>query len=94
MRAVRSTINTAGRLKRQDQDGDESSLVLKALVDINLPKFLNHDIQLFNNIISDLFPNTQKPESQLGNLGKEIVNTILEMNLTNSNEFFEKIKQL
>jgi len=61
MRAVRSTINTAGMLKRKDQDGNESAIVLKSLIDINLPKFLKQDIPLFNNIISDLFPSTIRP---------------------------------
>lgn len=61
MRAVRSTINTAGMLKRKDQDGNESAIVLKSLIDINLPKFLKQDIPLFNNIISDLFPSTVRP---------------------------------
>jgi len=72
MRAVRSTINTAGILKRKNQEGEEASIVLKALVDINLPKFLNQDIPLFINIISDLFPNNSKPQSKLGELESAI----------------------
>lgn len=57
---MRSTINNAGLLKRREPDVDESSIVLKALYDINLPKFLKHDIPLFENIIKDLFPNTKQ----------------------------------
>jgi dynein heavy chain len=72
MRAVRSTINTAGMLKRVRPDGDENEIVLMALIDINLPKFLKQDIQLFNNIISDLFPSTKKPDYSLGKLEKSI----------------------
>ena len=55
LRAVRSTIKNAGLLKRRETEEDESYIVLKALIDINLPKYLKHDIPLLNNIISDLF---------------------------------------
>jgi len=76
MRAVRSTINAAGILKRDDPDSDESALVLKAVVDINLPKFLKNDIPLFENILLDLFPGADKPKSTLGILMDSITKSI------------------
>jgi len=57
MRAVRSTINTAGLNFYNSKDIDESEIILKAIKDVNLPKFMNHDLKLFNLIIEDLFPN-------------------------------------
>lgn len=45
-------------------DADESSIVLKALMDINLPKFIKNDIPLFEHIISDLFPHTTALDSK------------------------------
>lgn len=56
MRAVRSVINAAGLLKQKEPDAPETHLLLKALKDVNVPKFLKDDIPLFNNIIKDLFP--------------------------------------
>jgi dynein heavy chain len=79
MRAVRSTINAAGLIKKEKPDMDESEIVLKAVVDINLPKFLKMDIPLFSNILIDLFPGCNKPQSNLGILKESIDKTILSL---------------
>lgn len=36
---------------------EEQLIILRALKDVNVPKFTRQDLPLFNNIISDLFPN-------------------------------------
>ena len=94
MRAVRSVINAAGLLKRQDPDMDEKQLLLRALRDVNVPKFLKHDLPLFENIISDLFPDTERPKIDYGALLESIQATCEKKKLQCTKSFYEKILQL
>lgn len=48
MRAVKTVIAVAGNLKRENSELDEQQIVLRALRDVNLPKFLKDDLTLFN----------------------------------------------
>lgn len=73
MRAVRSVINAAGLIKRAEPDMDEDKLLLKALRDVNVPKFLKDDLPLFENIILDLFPGVEKPEIDRSPLDQAII---------------------
>ena len=68
MRAVNTVISAAGLLKADSPDQDEDLLLLRALKDSNLPKFLADDIVLFSGIISDLFPGIKPPIIDYGAL--------------------------
>jgi len=47
MRALKSVLVMAGSLKRQNPDKNEDVVLLRALRDSNLPKFLKDDSILF-----------------------------------------------
>ena len=96
MRAVKSVLNAARRLKRTETDKPEDQLLLRALEDVNVPKFVKEDIPLFRNIISDLFPRTTRPKIDYGDLLNEVdkVCESSQYNLIPSQAFKDKIIQL
>lgn len=94
MRAVRSVINAAGILKGQFPDMEEDQLLLRALKDVNVPKFLKDDLPLFENIIIDLFPTTKQPVVDRGLLLESVKKICKKMHVQSINAFIEKVFQL
>ena len=51
MRAVKSVLNMAGNLKREQPDLTEVVVLIRAMRDSNIPKFLKDDLKLFTALI-------------------------------------------
>lgn len=94
MRAVKTVITAAGNLKRAEPDADEMVLLLRALQDVNIPKFLEMDLPLFEGIISDLFPGKLRPELDYGALMRTMKEEILKFGLQPAKFFITKVIQL
>ncbi|KAI9144584.1 dynein heavy chain and region D6 of dynein motor-domain-containing protein [Paraphysoderma sedebokerense] len=61
LRALKSVLVMAGNLKRGSPELKEDVVLMRALRDINLPKFVFDDVPLFLGLITDLFPGLDCP---------------------------------
>ena len=94
MRAVKTVISSAGNLKREQPNTPEDLILLRALCDCNLPKFLAEDVPLFNGIISDLFPGVIQQKIDYGELLKSINQSCEKFNYQPQDSFIKKCIQL
>ncbi|KAK3237367.1 hypothetical protein CYMTET_52552 [Cymbomonas tetramitiformis] len=94
MRALKSVLVMAGSLKRSDTHLSEAVVLIRAMRDSNLPKFLSDDADLFSAIITDLFPGEQVPEQDYGELAHAIEQSIKTAGLQPKPVFVTKVVQL
>ena len=94
MRAVKTVISAAGNLKRENPDMDEQLICLRAIRDVNVPKFLLNDLKLFNGIVSDLFPDTKEEAIDYGSLLEALKSSSEELGTQPVDGFITKCIQL
>ncbi|CAJ1374166.1 unnamed protein product [Effrenium voratum] len=94
MRAVKSVLVMAGSLKRADPNEDENILLIRAMRDSNVPKFLSDDLPLFFAIVNDLFPGIEVPYYDYGSLQVEIERGLQKQSLQVHDKLVTKTIQL
>lgn len=66
---------------------------MRALRDMNLPKFIKDDERLFRLLLSDLFPSLDLPSSEYGQLGVAVEAELVRLNLQKQDFLISKIFQ-
>ncbi|CAG5929115.1 unnamed protein product [Menidia menidia] len=94
MRAVKSVLVMAGSLKRDNPHLSEDVVLIRALRDSNLPKFLTDDALLFSGILSDLFPGVCIPDHDYGVFHSTILESLAKRNLQPLPSMAKKVIQL
>ncbi|KAM4616801.1 dynein axonemal heavy chain 10 [Polymixia lowei] len=78
LRALKSVLVMAGELKRGSPDLNEDVVLMRALRDMNLPKFVFEDVPLFLGLISDLFPGLDCPRVRYPSFNDAVEQTLQE----------------
>ncbi|XP_053695545.1 dynein axonemal heavy chain 3 [Sabethes cyaneus] len=94
MRAVKSVLTAAGALRRSQPQLSEAQIVLRAIIDVNLPKFLQQDIPLFEGIYKDLFPGVDLPPPAREDIVRLLLIELVKRKLQPTPWFIEKVMQI
>jgi dynein heavy chain len=94
LRAVKSVLVMAGGLKRSNPNLEEDLVLIRALRDSNVPKFLADDLPLFAAIVQDLFPGVEIPNNDYGELQVALEEEIVKAGLQKVPKFMGKVIQM
>lgn len=81
-------------LKRQEAESQEDILVLRSIIDVNLPKFLSPDVPLFKGIVQDLFPGVEVIPPDRNRMKEAFEVSCREKALQPTSTFWEKVLQV
>ena len=99
LRTVGTVLSIAGKIKKASASkraslDEEKKILIRALMDANLPKFTAGDILLFNALIQDLFPNVDKKKAELPEFEMMCERLIGEKKLTSNPFTLQKCLQI
>jgi len=91
LRAIKSVLRVAGEMKRAEPSLPEAAILLRALRDFNLPKIVAEDLQIFMDLLGDLFPGIDVPRTRDMEFEGIIESCAIEAGLNPDPEFILKI---
>lgn len=94
LRAIKSVLVVAGKLKRGDRQRPEDQVLMRALRDFNTPKIITDDVPIFMGLIGDLFPALDVPRKRELEFEKIVRGAALDLKMQPEEGFILKIVQL
>jgi len=96
LRALKSVLVMAGSLKRQYSDLLEDIVLMRALRDMNIPKFVFEDVPLFIGLINDLFPGIKADRVGYETLNQHVIDYLEKNNNKHSDDelFFKQVDKI
>ena len=94
LRALKSVLVMAGQLKRSSPDLPEDVVLMRALRDMNLPKFVFDDVPLFLGLIGDLFPGLDCPRVRYPSFNDAVEESLTEGGYVMLPDQVDKVVQL
>lgn len=94
LRAIKSVLVVAGNLRRNDKERPEIQVLMRALRDFNIPKIVTDDLNIFMDLIGDLFPALDVPRKRDPEFEKIVKQAALDLKLQPEDNFILKVVQL
>ena len=94
LRAIKSVLVVAGKFKRAEPEMDEPDILMRALRDFNLPKIVAEDLQIFMDLLGDLFPGINPPRKREMNFEAKCREAAEGFGLDPGEDFILKVVQL
>nr|CCC47395.1 putative dynein heavy chain, fragment [Trypanosoma vivax Y486] len=94
LRALKAVLVMAGQLKRGAPELSEEAVLMRALRDMNTPKFVAEDEPLFKGLIGDLFPGLDPTRAPQENLSRAATKVFKEKGFFVDAKQIDKVVQL
>ena len=99
MRAVKTVLIAAGNIRERQASKrgnamSEKQIVLRALFEVNLPKFLPEDLELFKLITRDLFPNETLPDIRDDGMSQQLPEACDQLGCQATPFFIQKVNEV
>ncbi|KER29498.1 hypothetical protein T265_03876 [Opisthorchis viverrini] len=94
LRALKAVLVMAGDLRRNSPELSEDTVIMRALRDMNLPKFVFEDVLLFLALIQDLFPGLDCPRVRYPDFNDAVEYCLSNQGYTPNEAQADKVVQL
>merc|ERR1719506_267228 len=93
LRNIKSVLGCAGNIKRSGDDIPEPNMVMKAINDMNFPKWIAQDVPLYIALLGDVFPGLELPTPSYGALEGAIKKVLTDRGYQHHENCIKKVIQ-